>query len=102
MFKMVNFFHQTCFILRVNAVFWKVISGSDTPEKKLYLLEIRTEESSVLSSGRRTIRVLHFKMRVCKDMFDDVDKDFNKYIFYVFFQVFMLFYLLYKHLKWIN
>ena len=47
--------------IRVIAVSWKVISDSDTPEKRHNLLEIRTEDSSVLSSSRRAIRVLHFR-----------------------------------------
>ena len=97
MFKVINIYLQICIIMRVIAVSWMVISDSDTPEKRHNLLEIRTEDSSVLSSSRRAKWVLHCRIKVYKDIFDDMDKNVNKCILF-----FRLLFSLFKYLKWIN
>ena len=97
LFKIIDILHLMCSIIRVIAVSWMVISDSDTPEKRHYLLEIRTEDSSVLSSSRRAKWVLHCRIKVYKDIFDDMDKNVNKCILF-----FRLLFSLFKYLKWIN
>lgn len=80
-----------------------MISDSETSEKRHYLLEVRTEDSSVLTSSRRAIRVLHFRLKECKDMFDDRDKYYNKHTFNVFISGSCRFIIhINIYLKWIN